>query len=170
MQVNSNLLSPFSFNNVCGDSSADFTDPVADGEDEVEIGSYSEAMSAEAIVATADKVQLWSESENEHLEDDVEVVPLHPPPTPSTPHSPLPLCFPPSATLCPCGGNTSARHHVMQMPSHSLLFKSALLLLMRLAASDGPTDLSRLTPVHWALDLFCAITQALFQASDSDNT
>ena len=80
-QVNLHLLSPSYVNNACGASSADFTDPVADGEDELEMGSYSEVMSADAIVATADKVQLWSESENEHLEDDVEVVPLHPAPT-----------------------------------------------------------------------------------------
>lgn len=61
---------------MCGDLAAAHlaeTVAVAGADDEVEMGSYSEVMSAQTIVETADKVQLWSENENQLLAKEVEV-------------------------------------------------------------------------------------------------
>ena len=48
-----------------------------DSEGELGVGSYSDVMSADTIVATANKLQLWDDSENGRLEE--EVATLFPP-------------------------------------------------------------------------------------------
>jgi hypothetical protein len=50
---------------------------MGDSEGELGVGSYSDVMSADTIVATANKLQLWDDSENGRLEE--EVATLFPP-------------------------------------------------------------------------------------------